>query len=154
LAICALQALRPIKKISSVWELPRRFCAKSSPNLTTVRDVVVEQANPAPRFRSDGRSRYPAGAGPHYNHIEASGHPVTTSVSGVQTTWHVRRWSTPFTVARHSMQIPIPHNGARASCRTEILQDSLAIIMAAATLVPSATQAARPLIVIWIFSLI
>jgi hypothetical protein len=46
------------------------------------------------------------------------------------------------------MQMPIPQNGARGSCRTDTLQASSAIIIAAATLVPSATQIARPLIAI------
>jgi hypothetical protein len=60
----------------------------------------------------------------------------------------------PFTVAVHSMQMPIPQKGARGSPRTESLQGSLDMIVAAATLVPSATQTGRPLIVIRNVSLI
>jgi hypothetical protein len=146
--------MRPIQKTSSVRIFPCSFYAKSSPDLTAIQGVVIEQANAAPCFRCDGRGSYPPRASSHDNHIKSRGHPVTTCISGVQTTWHVRRWSTPFTVARHSMQIPIPHSGVRASCRTEILQGSLTVIMAAATLVPSATQTACPLIVIRNFPLI
>jgi hypothetical protein len=51
------------------------------------------------------------------------------------------------------MQMPMPQKGARTSCRTESLQGSLAVIMAAATLVPSATQTDRPLMMIRNFSL-
>jgi len=42
------------------------------------------------------------------------------------------------------MQMPIPQNGVRGSPRTENRHGSLAIIMAAATLVTSATLIARP----------
>jgi hypothetical protein len=46
------------------------------------------------------------------------------------------------------MQMPMPQNGARASPRTEIRHGSLAAIIAAATLVPSATRTGRPFTVI------
>jgi hypothetical protein len=46
------------------------------------------------------------------------------------------------------MQMPIPQKGARASCRAEKRHSSLAIIIAAATLVPSATRIGRPFTVI------
>jgi len=60
----------------------------------------------------------------------------------------VRLCATPFTVARHSMQMPIPHSGARASPLTEKRQGSPAIITAAATLVPKATRTFFPFTVI------
>jgi hypothetical protein len=46
------------------------------------------------------------------------------------------------------MQMPIPQKGARASCRTEKRHGSLAIIIAAATLVPWATRMGLPFTVI------
>ena len=46
------------------------------------------------------------------------------------------------------MQMPIPQKGARASRRTENRHGSLAIIIAAATLVPSATRTGWPFTVI------
>jgi hypothetical protein len=113
-----------------------------------MRRIVIEHAYATPCFRRHGCSSYPTRASSNHNHIKSRGHSVTTSICGMQTIWHVRQWGMPFTVARHSMQIPIPHSGARASCRTENLVGSLAIIMAAATLVPCATQTGRPLIVI------
>ena len=63
--------------------------------------------------------------------------PVGRSASG----------ETPFTVARHSMQMPMPQKGARASPRAENRLGSLAIMIAAATCVPSATCTGFPLIV-------
>jgi len=63
---------------------------------------------------------------------------------GTQTIWQVLRCATPFTVARHSMQIPIPHNGPLASPVTENRHGSWDIIIAAATLVPSATRTRLP----------
>jgi hypothetical protein len=50
----------------------------------------------------------------------------------------------PFTVARHSMQMPIPQKGARGSPCTENRHGSLANIIAADTLVPSFTRTALP----------
>jgi hypothetical protein len=67
---------------------------------------------------------------------------------GAQTSWQVRICATPFTVARHSMQMPMPHSGARGSPCTEKRHGSLAIMMAAATLVPAATDTAMPFTVI------
>jgi hypothetical protein len=64
-----------------------------------------------------------------------------------QTNWQVRRCATPSTVARHSMQTPIPQSGPRASPRTENRHGSFAIISAAATLVPGVTRTSLPLIV-------
>lgn len=51
-------------------------------------------------------------------------------------------------MARHSMQIPMPHMAARGSPLTDLRQGSLAINMAAATLVLSDTCTTRPFTVI------
>jgi hypothetical protein len=58
--------------------------------------------------------------------------------------WQLRRCDTPFTVTLHSMQMPMPQSGARASPSTENRHGSPAIIIAAATLVPAATCIGRP----------
>jgi hypothetical protein len=64
-----------------------------------------------------------------------------------QITWQVRRCGTPFTVARHSMQMPMPQSGPRGSPRTEKRHGSLASITAAATLAPRGTRTCFPLTV-------
>jgi hypothetical protein len=56
------------------------------------------------------------------------------------------------TVTLHSMQMPMPQSGARASPVTEKRQGPLAIMTAAATLVPAATLTGLPLTVMEISS--
>ena len=53
---------------------------------------------------------------------------------------------------RHSKQIPIPHKGPLRSPRTEFRNDWPAIIIAAATVVPEATDTTAPFTVIVIAS--
>jgi hypothetical protein len=67
---------------------------------------------------------------------------------GAQVSLQLRLWGTPLTVARHSMQMPMPQRGARGSPCTEIRLGWRAIMIAAATLAPSATCTGSPLTVI------
>ena len=48
------------------------------------------------------------------------------------------------TIARHSKQIPMPHNGPRGSPVIEILHDWPAIISATATVAPDGTEMSVP----------
>ncbi len=52
----------------------------------------------------------------------------------------------PFTVARHSKQIPIPHRAVRGSPRSDFLDTASAIAIAAATVDPAITVTVLPLI--------
>jgi hypothetical protein len=47
-------------------------------------------------------------------------------------------------MARHSKQIPMPHNGPRRSPTTDVRHAWFAIIMATATVVPSRTEIGVP----------
>jgi len=71
-----------------------------------------------------------------------------------QIIWQVRRCGTPFTVAQHSMQIPMPQSGPRGSPLSEKRHGSLAMMTAAATLAPELTRTCLPLTVMEQLSLI
>jgi hypothetical protein len=122
----------------------RRGCAESTPDLPARRWIVVQKAYTKASFGSDCRSRHPSRARPHHDHVKARRHPVTTSIPGAQISWHVRLCGTPSTVARHSMQMPMPQSGLRASPVVEKRLGSPAIIKAAATQVPAATCTCLP----------
>jgi hypothetical protein len=124
--------------------LARHLRPKPSPDLSTQSRIVIQQANPAPSLSSHRRRRHSARPSAHNNYIEARAHPVTTSMPAAQASMQVRLCATPFTIARHSMQMPMPHSGARASPFTENRQGSPAIITAAATLVPTFTRTFIP----------
>jgi hypothetical protein len=123
----------------------RGFRAETSPDLAARRGIVVQQADPLPRLGSHRGCGDSAGAGSHSHEIESGAHPVTTSIPEVQVNWQLRTCVTPLTVKRHSMQIPIPHSGARASPSTENRDGSPAMITAAATLAPWGTCTGLPL---------
>ena len=61
--------------------------------------------------------------------------------------WQVRTCSTPFTVAQHSMQIPMAHNGPRGSPDTDVRNAIPACNSATATLDSDGTETRRPLTV-------
>ena len=54
----------------------------------------------------------------------------------------------PLTTARHSKQIPIPHNGPRGSPVIDILHGRPAIMRATATVAPGDTETGVPFTVI------
>jgi hypothetical protein len=68
-----------------------RFCAESSPNLTTRSAIVVEQADTQTRFRSDCCGGDSTRSGTHHYNVERGTHSVTTSMFGTHNNWHVRR---------------------------------------------------------------
>jgi hypothetical protein len=115
------------------------FGTESSPDLTARCAIVVEETDALTGFRRDRRRSDATGACANHDEIEGWGHSVTTSMFGAQRSWHVRRCGSPFTLARHSRQIPMPQSGARGSPLTDRLQGCPAIIIAAATLVSSET---------------
>jgi hypothetical protein len=59
------------------------------------------------------------------------------SIAGSQSNWQVRVCEAPFTVARHSKQIPIPQSGPRFSPLMEVRHGRLAMAIATATVHPS-----------------
>jgi hypothetical protein len=142
-----LQPSGPGDESISMWVLVRIFGSESPPDLATHRYVVVEKTNTAACFRSHGRRGDSTGSCANNDYFEAGAHPVNTSMPAEQAIWQVRRWGTPFTVARHSMQMPMPQSGARGSPLTEKRHGSLAFVTAAATLVPPLTRILLPLTV-------
>jgi hypothetical protein len=71
---------------------------------------------------------------------------VFISIPCSHTIKHVRRNGCPLTVARHSMQMPIPQIGPRGWPRTDDRKAvTPAIAIAAAATVPTGTLTARPL---------
>jgi hypothetical protein len=68
-------------------------------------------------------------------------HGVRISIIGSHTMRQVRVCFTPFTVARHSKQIPIPHSGAKFSA----FGSGRARNKATATEVPAGTRVSIPL---------
>jgi hypothetical protein len=119
-----------------------------SPDLAARAPIVIEQADAAARFRGDRGSRDSAGTSAYNGNIEGRAHSVATTIPRVQFIKQVRWCGTPLTIARHSMQIPIPQRGPRGSPRAEVRQGSPAATMAAATVVPGCTVRGFPFSVI------
>ncbi len=113
---------------------------KFSPDLAARAPVVIHKADAKAGFSGNSGRGNPSRPSAHNHDIEGPGHSVTTSIPGTHITWQVLWCFRPSTVALHSMQIPIPHIGARGSPRTEIRQGSPAIIIAAATLISVVTR--------------
>jgi hypothetical protein len=61
-----------------------------------------------------------------------------------QSIWQVRRNGSPSTVAAHSKQMPMPHNGARGSPRTDLREGIPACSSAAATVMPDVASMHLP----------
>jgi hypothetical protein len=70
-------------------------------------------------------------------------------MAGSQRIWQVRVCCLPFTVARHSKQIPIPQRGPRGWPLTEVRQEAPAIAIAAATVQAEPTVMTAPSTSIW-----
>ena len=70
--------------------------------------------------------------------------PVLISMPGLHSTWQVRQYGLPSIAARHSKQIPIPHNGPRNSPLTDFRQAAPASAIATATVAPDGTTTAAP----------
>jgi len=130
----------------------RRLRRTSSPDLTAGCRVIVQQSHTRARFSSADRRSYPGWPRAHNDCVEVAIHDVRTSIPGSQSIWQVLRCATPFTVERHSKQMPIPHRGARGSPTIDVRVVIPAIKIAAATVVPDATVNGTPLIVMLIFA--
>jgi hypothetical protein len=78
------------------------------------------------------------------DYVLATHHLVFISMPGRHNTWHVRQKGLPSTTARHSKQIPIPHNGPRNSPLTDFRQVSPANAIATATVAPVGTETEVP----------
>ena len=88
----------------------RMLCGISAPDLAAGRRIVVDEHDAAACFGCGCGGGDAGGAGANDEDITAR-HPVTTVMPWRAGTWHVRTCGMPLTVARHSMQMPMPHNG-------------------------------------------
>jgi len=127
--------------------LARRLLPKSAPDLPPRGWIVIHQTHPQSSLSSYASGCNASRTGSNDHHIECRTHPVTTRIPGEHSNWQLRWCGSPSTVTRHSMQIPMPHNGPRASPPTDNRHDAPAIVTAAATLVPGTTWTGLPLTV-------
>jgi hypothetical protein len=118
----------------------------ASPYLTAGFCILVDEANFGAMFCCGRRCRHSCRARAH-NHNIKSRHPVTTSMPCCTVTWHVRTCGMPFTIAQHSMHIPMAQSGPRGSPETEVRNAIPACNSAAATFKPDGTETRRPLTV-------
>jgi hypothetical protein len=116
----------------------------ASPYLAPGFCIIVNEANAGAMFRCRCGCRHSGRSRTHNHNIEVR-HPVITSMSCSTTAWQVRTCGMPFTVAQHSMQIPMAHNGPRGSPDTDVRNAIPACNSAAATLHPDGTETRRPL---------
>lgn len=116
------------------------------PDLPTRRRVLIQQTHATPVLRGSRRSCHPSRSRTHYEDI-ARNHPVTISIPSRASIWQVRACSMPSTVARHSMQMPIPQRAALGSPPMDVRHGAPLESIAAATLVPGRTRTRSPLTV-------
>jgi hypothetical protein len=116
----------------------------TSPNLTTRSCIIVNEANLGTMFRCGCRCRHSCRSRAHNHNIETP-HPVITSMPCRTAAWQVRTCGMPFTVAQHSMQIPMPQSGPRGSPDTDVRNAIPACKSATATFRPDGTEIGRPL---------
>jgi hypothetical protein len=116
----------------------------TSPYLATEFCVIVNEANTGAMFRCRCGRRHSGRSRAHNHNIETR-HPVVTFMPSSTAAWQVRTWGMPFTVAQHSMQIPMAQSGPRGSPDTDVRNAIPACKSAAATFEPDGTETRRPL---------
>src|SRR5579862_4083197 len=115
----------------------------AAPDLPAKSRVLVDQNNISVALRCSARGRHPRRPSAHNQYVARMfrHHCVRTSIPSRHTIAHERQCGTPSIVTRHSKQIPIPHNGPRASPLTDRRNAATpAIATAAETMLPNFTR--------------
>jgi hypothetical protein len=131
--------------LGRVLAIIRSGCS-SAPDLPARPGIIVQQNDLATLLGSRSRSGHTRRACADDEHLGLRHRAVSTVMPSAHSIWQAGRCATPSTTARHSKQMPIPHNAVRGSPLTEILQGALACSIAAATVVPLLTRISFPLI--------
>src|SRR6266849_8380797 len=134
-----------VKPVNPPNRLRRSGSRVASPDLPSESGIVVNNANlhtalcgTSSRGQARrGRRRLPAPQIGSLFSVRCAS--VFISMPGLHNTWQVRQYSLPSTAARHSKQIPMPHNGPRNSPLTDFRQAAPASAMATATVAPEGT---------------